>query len=296
MLWPGSASSGSDPSVEIFQQSLRDVGYVEGQNLVIEHRFAENHRARLPDLAAELVRLPVDVIVTFGTTATRAAQHATSTVPIVMTAIGADPVATGLVASLARPEGNITGVTALNRELWEKRLVLLKEAVPELTHLIVLVNGTNPTHTTGLGEVTTVSRALGLHLHPLEIRNASAFEPAFAAIAQEPPDALVVLWDTLTAAHAQRIADFAVRHRLPTLAPIKAYVQAGALLSYGTNFPGQIRRAAEYVEKILKGAKPADLPVERPLGFELVINLKTAQALGLTLPPMLLFQATEMIR
>jgi putative ABC transport system substrate-binding protein len=296
VLWPGRPPASPGPGVKAFEQRLRDLGYFEGQNLAIEHRYAESNDARLADLAAELVRLPVDVIMTSGTRATRAAQHATSTIPIVMTAVGVDPVAFGLVASLARPEGNITGVITVNFELLEKKLALLKEAVPRLARLALLWNPENPTHATSLREVTTITRALGVQLHPLEVRHASAFAPAFAAIAQEPPDALVVFWDALTGAHAHTIADFAVRHRLPTLAPNKAYVQAGALLSYGTSLPGQMRRAATYVDKILKGTKPADLPVERPMEFELVINLKTAQAIGLTLPPMLLFQATEVIR
>jgi putative tryptophan/tyrosine transport system substrate-binding protein len=235
------------------------------------------------------------VIVTAGTPATRAAKHATSTIPIIMTSMGVDPVASGLVSSLARPEGNITGVTALGAELYEQRLALLKEVVPKLARLAVFVSLANP-NSTCRREVTAAAQGLGVQLHILEIRDGHAFEPAFAAITQAPPDALLVCWDALTFMHARPIADFAVRHRLPTMSATRAYVQAGALISYGTSTRAQLRRAADYVDKVLKGTKPADLPVERPTEFELVLNLQTAQALGLTLPPTLLFQATEVLR
>ena len=278
-----------------FRQGLRDLGYIEGQNLTIEYRYTEGDVERLSDLAAELVRLHVDVIVTTGTPATRAAKDATSMIPIIMTNMGVDPVASGLVSSLARPEGNVTGVTALGAELYEKRLALIKEAVPSLARLAVFVSAANP-NSTCRREVTAAAQTLGVQLHLLDIRDAHAFEPAFAAIAQAPPDALLVCWDALTGIHARRIADFAVRHRLPTMTATKAYVQAGALMSYGTSIGAQMRRAADYVDKILKGTKPADLPVERPTQFELILNLQTAQALGLTLPPTLLFQATEVVR
>jgi putative ABC transport system substrate-binding protein len=184
-------------------------------------------------------------------------------------------------------------VTAFNTELWEKRLALLKEAVPRLARLAVLVT---PTTLTCLSDVTPAALAMGVQVYPLEVRDAHAFEHAFASVAQEPPDALLICWAPLTVNHARLIADFAVRHHLPTLAAIRQYVEAGALLSYGMHIPGQMHRAAAYVAKMLKGTKPADLPVERPTQFELVLNLQTAQALGLTLPPTLLFQATEVIR
>jgi len=295
----GFLSAGSSlptPNVEAFQQSLRDLGYVEGQNLAIEYRYAENHLERLPDLAAELVRLPVDLIVTSGTPATRAAKHATTTIPIVMAGIGADPVEAGLVASLARPEANVTGVAAIGTAGWEKRLELLREVVPRFVRLAVLWNPANPGNALCLSAVQVSAIALGVQLHALEVRDTNAFESAFAQIIQEPPDALLICWDGVTLHHASTIANFAVQSRLPTLAALREYAQAGALMSYGTSIPGQWRRAAYYVDKILKGTKPTDLPVELPMQFELVIKLKTAQALGLTMPPTLLFQADEIIR
>ena len=295
----GFLSAGSSlptPNVEAFQQSLRDLGYVEGQNLAIEYRYAENHLERLPDLAAELVRLPVDLIVTSGTPATRAAKHATTTIPIVMAGIGADPVEAGLVASLARPEANVTGVAAIGTAGWEKRLELLREVVPRFVRLAVLWNPANPGNALCLSAVQSSAMALGVQLHALEVRDTNAFESAFAQIIQEPPDALLICWDGVTLHHASTIANFAVQSRLPTLAALREYAQAGALMSYGTSIPGQWRRAAYYVDKILKGTKPTDLPVELPMQFELVINLRTAQALGLTMPPTLLFQADEIIR
>jgi putative ABC transport system substrate-binding protein len=296
----GLLSTGSSlaprPNIEAFQQGLRDLGYVEGQNIIIEYRYDEGKAERLPDLAVELVRLHVDVIVAASTTATRAAKQATSTIPIIMTGIGVDPVEAGLVASMAQPGGNVTGVAAFGAELWGKRLELFKEAVPRLSRLAVLWNPANPGNALCVKDIQAWALAMGVQLQSLEVRDANAFEPAFAAIAKETPDALVTCPDSLTSAHARPIADFAVRNRLPTLTAFRAYVQAGGLMSYGRSLLDQFRRAAYYVEKILKGTKPADLPVERPMQFELVINLKTAQALGLTLPPTLLFQATEVIQ
>jgi putative ABC transport system substrate-binding protein len=291
----GSPPSGPNPSVEAFQQGLRDLGYVEGQNLTIEYRYAEGNLERLPDLAAELVRLHVDVILAGGTPAARAAKQATSTIPVVML-VGVDPVEAGLVASLARPEGNVTGVGASGPAGWEKRLELLKEAVPRLARLAVLWNPANPGNAFGVRAVQAAAIAMGVTLQPLEVRDANAFEHAFAEIAKETPDAILICWDSVTLAHARPIADFAVRSRLPTMTALRDYVQAGALMSFGTSRPGQWRRAAYYVGKILQGTKPTDLPVKLPMQFELVINLKTAQALGLTLPPTLLFQANEVIR
>jgi putative ABC transport system substrate-binding protein len=297
VLNAGSLPSGPNPNGEAFQQGLRDLGYVEGQNLAFERRYAENNLERLPDLATELVRLHVDIIVTGGSTpATLAAKQATSTIPILMVGIGMDPVEAGLVASLARPEGNVTGMAASGLEGWEKRLEPLKEAVPRLSRVALLWNPANPGNVLCLRAVQAATLRMGMQLHPLEVRDANAFEHAFAEIAREPPDALLICRDDLTGAHARPIADFAVRSRLPTLTPSRGYVQAGALMSYGASVPDQWRRAATYVDKILKGTKPADLPVERPMKFELVINLKTVKALGLTLPPSILFQADEVIQ
>jgi putative ABC transport system substrate-binding protein len=297
----GYLASGSPPSEAAWQQSpfrqkLRELGWDEGHTIAIEHRYAEDNVERLPALAAELVRLHVDVIVAFTTPATHAAKQATSTIPIIMTGIGVDPVEAGLVASMARPGGNVTGVASFGTELWGKRLELFQEAVPKLSRLAVLWNPANPGNALCVKEIQAVALAMGVQLQSLEVRDANAFEHAFAALAQETPDALLTCADSLILAHARPIADFAVRSRIPTFSAFREWVQAGGLMSYGTSLPGQWQRAAYYVEKILKGTKPADLPVERPMQFELVINLKTAQALGLTLPPTLLFQATEVIQ
>jgi putative ABC transport system substrate-binding protein len=285
-----------NPSLEAFRQGLRDLGYVEGQNLVIEHRYAEGSQERLRDLAAELVQLKVDVIVAVATLATRAAQHATRTIPIVMTG-SADPVGLGLVASLARPGGNITGVRYLQAELPGKRLELLKETVPQSTRIAVLANSAAPTYDLYMPNLTVAARALGLHLHVIELRRADELDSAFAAMTHAGADALVVLTDggLLDSLHG-RIAALATTSRLPTMYGWKSYAEAGGLMSYGPSQRENGRLVATYVDKILKGAKPADRPVEQPTKFELVINLKTAQALGLTIPPTLLFQADEVLQ
>jgi len=264
----------------------------------MERRYAEGKLDRLPDLAAELVRLHVDIIVTGGSTpATLAAKQATSTIPILMAGLGTDPVEAGLVASLARPGGNVTGMTASDSEGWGKRLELLKEAVPGLARVALLWNPANLGNLFCLREVQAATLRMGVQLHLLEVRDANAYEPAFAEIAREPPDALLICrGDQTAAAYARPIADFAVRSHLPTMTSLREYVQAGVLMSYGLSLPAQWRRAALYVDKILKGTKRAGLPVERPMKFELVINLKTAEGLGLTLSPTLLFQADEVIK
>ena len=284
------------PWVEILRQGLRDLGYVESQNLIIEPRYAEGRDERLPELAAELVRLPVDIIVAGGSTAIRAAQDATRTIPIVMAAAG-DPVGTGLITSLARPGGNITGVSLLSAELPGKRLEILKEAVSQSTRIAVLMNPTNPGSARQLRNLTEASRALGLHLHAVELRRPEELDGAFAAMTREQVDALFVMDEPLlmNSLRAQ-IADFAAKSKVPAIYGWRAYVDAGGLLAYGPRLPDVIRRAAVYVDKILKGAKPGDLPVEQPTTFELIINLKAAKALGLTIPSTLLFQADEVIQ
>jgi putative ABC transport system substrate-binding protein len=295
-LSPGPPPSQSSPSMEAFRQGLRDLGYVEGQNLVIEWRWAEGRDERLPDLAAELVRLQVEVIVVGGVAAIRAAQHATSTIPIVMAA-NYDPVGEGFVASLAHPGGNITGVSWLGAELPGKRLEILKETLPQSTRIAVLGNPTFAAYDTWLHSLTTAARALGLHLHVLELRRADELDSAFAALTNTGADALIVLSDPalMDGLHG-RIVDFAATSRLPAMYDWRAYVDAGGLMSYGPNMPDMQRRAASYVDKILKGAKPADLPIEQPTTFNLVINLKVARALGLTIPPTVLFQAHEVLQ
>jgi len=293
--WLSLGNAPSDPNrgVADFQQGLRDVGYVVGQNVAIEYRFANGNMERLPELAAELARLPVDVIVTSGEPAALAAKRATTTVPVVATEFGLDPVAAGLVASLGRPGGNITGMATISEELWQKRLGLLREIAPKIARLAVLWNPANPGNRICLDEIQAAAKPIGVRLHSLEVRDGKALERAFAAIVKEPADAIVICWDGVTLEHARAIADFALKRRLPTVTPLKEYVQAGALLSYGTSLPAHRRRAAHYVDKILKGTKPASLPVERPTLFELIVNVKTANALGLTLPPALVMLADD---
>ena len=288
---PSEASRG----MSAVQQGLHDLGYVEGQNLVIEHRYAEGRPERLPDLAAELVRLQVEVIYAGGTAAVRAAQHATRTIPIVM--ITYDAVGEGFVASLAHPGGNITGLSWLGAELPGKRLELLKETVPQSARIAVLANPDSPGHGPQMHNLRVAAQTLGLHLHVLEVHRAEELDAAFAAMTREGADALFVSVDPLVIEPLRgRIAALAATHRLPAMYPFRQWVEAGGLMSYGPNLFDVQWRAATYVDKILKGAKPADLPVEQPTKFELVINLKTAKALGLTIPPTLLFQADEVIR
>jgi putative tryptophan/tyrosine transport system substrate-binding protein len=284
------------PYVEAFQQGLRGLGYAEGQNLAIEYRYAEAMAERLSELAAELVRLPVEVIVAGGAEAIRAAQHATRTIPIVMAGTG-DPVAAGFVASLARPRGNITGLSDLSVEIPGKRLEILKETVPQSARIAVLVDPAASYHDSKMHSLTVAARALGVHLHVVELRRADELDSASAAMTHDGADALTVMESgPLHLGLRGRTVDLAAQHRLPAMYERKETVAAGGFMSYGANIPENYRRAATYVDKILKGAKPADLPVEQPTTFELVVNLKTAQALGFTIPPTLLFQATEVIR
>jgi ABC-type uncharacterized transport system substrate-binding protein len=291
-LHPGSWSATLEP----FRQSLHELGYSEGQNLVLEYRYAEGSDERLADLALELARLQVDVIVAVGVAGNRAAQHATHTIPIVMTGI-ADPVAQGFIASLARPGRNITGLATLNEALPGKRLELLKETVPQRARIAVLTNPTHELHGLWMHNLTVASRALGLHLHVVELRRPEELDSAFAAMTQAGAGALVVLSDpVLLAKLYERTVDLAAKHRLPTMYDQRYYMDAGGLMYYGLSQPDRSRSVAVYVDKILKGAKPADLPVEQPTKFELVINLKTAQALGITMPPSLLLLADEVIR
>jgi putative ABC transport system substrate-binding protein len=292
-LAPG-GGAGSPPA-EAFRQGLRELGYVEGHNLALEFRAAEGKSEVLPALAAELVQLPVDVIVVLSSVAAQAAKHTTTTIPIVMVSSG-DPVATGLVASLARPGGNLTGLTGLATELSGKRLELLREAVPSLSRVAVLWNASDAAMTHTFKGIQAAAPVLGMAVHPLGVREAKEIDSAIAAMTAERPDALFMISDVLTSRHTQQVVDFAAQHQLPTLFEGRGPVAAGGLISYGPSVPELLRRAASYVDKILKGAKPGDLPVERPMKFELVINLKTAKALGITFPPSLLFQADEVIR
>ncbi len=278
-----------------FFQGLRDLGYVEGRNITIEHRSSEGKYERLPDLAAELVRLKVDVIVAPASQNPFAAKQATRTIPIVMTG-HPNPVGMGLVASLARPGGNVTGLSALSPEIWGKQLELLKETVPRVSRVAVLGNPTNPAYPLLLREVEVAARSLGVQLQTLEARGPDDFERAFAAMLRERAGALLVQLDGMFLLHRTRIADLAAKSRLPAMYELREFVDAGGLVGYGPSIRDRFRRAATYVDKILKGAKPADLPVEQPTKFELIINLKTAKVLGLIIPPSVLVRADEVLQ
>ncbi|MGA9512447.1 MAG: ABC transporter substrate-binding protein [Pseudolabrys sp.] len=281
--------------VEAFRQKLRELGHVEGKNIAIEYRWAEGQDDRLPNLASELVRLKPDVIVTTGTPGAVAAMQATKTIPIVM-ASSADPVGSGLVASLARPGGNVTGFTILGPELEGKRLELLKQAVPGLSRLAVLWNPSNPGIVSYFETVKNAGRALQISLGPVvEIRRSDELDSAFTAIASARPHALVVIADRFLLSHRKQIVEFAAVKRLPTMYPYREYVDAGGLMSYAPSNIELFLGTAIYVDKILKGAKPGDLPIQEPTKFELVINLKTAKALGLDVPLHLQQLANEMI-
>ena len=281
--------------IEAFQQGLRELGYVEGQNVAIERRAPEWKQERLPGLAAELVRMKVDVIVTANTRATEAARRATGVIPIVFTVSG-DPVAEGLVASLARPGGNLTGLATTSPELVGKQLEMLKAIVPKSARVAVLENPTQPSHARAMQQAAVAARALGVKLQTLQARTPSEIETAFATMSSQRVDGVLVLRDAEFRAHRSQIVALAARRRLPAVYGLREEAEAGGLVAYGASVPELFRRAATYVDKILKGAKPADLPVEQPTKFELVINLKTAKALRLTIPSSLLVQADQVIQ
>lgn len=281
--------------LDAFRQRLRELGWVEGQNIVIEYRFAEGKLDRLQDLAADMVRLRVDVIVSLGTQGVTAAKNATETIPIVMIAVR-DPIGIGLIASLARPGGNVTGVSGYaGLESIAKQLQLLKEMVPEAGRVAILSNPTNAYHKLAINEVNVAAQAIGVQLQLVEARDESDFDGAFAAMTKERAGAVLVLSDIIFNSHGARLADLATAGRLPTANAVRESVEAGGLMAFGPSFLDSYRRSAEYVDKILKGTKPADLPVEQPTKFELVINLQTAKRLGLTLPPTILSRADEVI-
>jgi putative ABC transport system substrate-binding protein len=290
----GNSFSDLSPRVDGFKQGLRELGYVEGQNINIEYRFADGKVERLSDLAAELTRLKLDCIVTAGTPATHAAKQATSTIPIVMGNVD-DPIAQGFAISLARPGGNITGMTDIASELAGKRLELLKEAVPKLSRVAVLWTP-NPPGSPQWEESRKTGLELGLQVHSMEVRNATDLENAFSEGIKARSAGLTVVAAPLLGANQKRIADLAIKHRLPVMWPFRQYVEAGGLMAYGPFMPDLYRRAATLVDKILKGAKPADLPIERPIKFELIINLNNAKQIGLTMPPNVLARADRVIR
>jgi putative tryptophan/tyrosine transport system substrate-binding protein len=280
---------------QAFRLGLQELGWIEGGNMLIDFREAEGNFARLPDLAVDLVRLKVDLIVARSSQFVQPAKEATSSIPIVFV-VHADPVGTGHVASLARPGGNITGLANLHTDLSTKELEILSSAVPEDTRIAVLWNPDTPSHTPALKAVEEAGRTLRVQLQPVGARSAAELEGAFAAMARVRAQAVLVLGSAVFTAERQRVAELAMTHQLPTMLQTKEAVEAGGLMSYGPNFEDLYRRGAIYVDKIFKGAKPADLPVEQPTKFALVINLKTAEALGLTIPLHLLFQADEVIR
>ncbi len=287
------SASGHRRQLEAFRAGLSDLGYVEGKNIVIEFRWAEGEYDRLPDLAAELLGLKVDILVTHGTPGVLAAKQATRTVPIVMAAIG-DPVAVGAVASIARPGGNITGMTFFNPEIAAKRVELLKAAFPTLRRIAILLNPNNPVIGPILQEMKLTAETLMVDLQQFEARGPSDFDQVFSAMAKEAVDAVVIVEDPMIIANAGAIGKLASKQRFPSIG-FKDVAEAGGLLAYGVHFPQMFRRAAFFVDKILRGTKPSDLPVERTTKFELVINLKTAKAFGIEIPPTLLARADEVI-
>jgi putative ABC transport system substrate-binding protein len=290
-----SAASGQ---ADIFREALHELGWVEGQNIMLEFRFAEGRPERFPEFATELVRLPADVLVTVGSSATQAAKDVTNTVPIV-TVNSQDPVRDGFIASLARPGGNITGLTGLMTGLSEKRWDLLRGLIPGVSRVAVLTNrnvSVAAMLAPHLAEIEAAGRPFGLQFVRLELQTADDFETAFETAVQERVDTIMIQTDALTINNRVRIAGLAMADRLPMISDRREYVEVGSLLSYGPNVTSQYRRAAYYVDRILRGTKPAELPVEQPTTFEFVINLKTAQALGLTIPPHVLLQATEVIQ
>ena len=290
----GDHSSGH-PFIAAFRQGLRELGYAEGQNIVIEYRYAQGLADRFRDLAAELIRLKVDVLVVGGTAGALSAKAQTTTIPIVF-ALAGDPVATGLVGSLSRPGGNVTGVSVFHPEISTKDLELLKGAVPQLSRVAVLYNPDNPVTRSALDETRKAARALSLELHVVEARRPEELTNAFSMATARRPGALLALSDPVFGNVLAELAGLATKHRLPAMYNRREFAEVGGLLAYGPSFSDNYRRAAIYVDRILKGAKPTDLPVEQPTKFELVINAKTAKALGLTIPQSLLVRADEIIQ
>jgi ABC-type uncharacterized transport system substrate-binding protein len=296
-LSPGDAASDSTRA-EAIRLALRELGYIEGQNIAIEYRYTEAKPNRAPEVAAELVRLKVDIIVVAGGNPwIRAAKNATKTIPIVMVGPGGDPVEAGYVESLARPGGNVTGLTNLSRELGGKRLELLKEAVPKVARVAVLYDPAIPATAREVKEdLPVAARALGLTVQPWEVRDADGFEKVFAALNKERPGGLYVPGGGALRIANKRIAGFALKSRLPSMYGNREYIEAGGLMSYGAAEADSYRRVAYYVDRILKGTKPADLPVEQPTKFEFIVNLKTAKQIGLTIPPNVMARADKVIK
>jgi putative tryptophan/tyrosine transport system substrate-binding protein len=286
--------SDTEDAIDAFRAKLRDLGYLEGQNLSIEYRYADGKHERLLKLAAELVRLKVDVIFAYGTPAARAAKNATSAIPIVFGVVS-DPLAAGLVASLTLPGGNVTGVTPDNPDLSAKRVSILKEAIPSATRMAVLANPDFPATPAMLAETRHGARVLGIGLQVLEARDPDGLAKAFGAMTRAKANAVIILADPMFIAHQHRIAELAMSNRIPAIYHLRDFVESGGLISYGADYAEMFQQSAVLIDKILKGAKPANIPVEHPWHFALVINLKTAKTLGLTLPPSLLLRADQVI-
>ena len=280
--------------LDAFREGLQELGYEEGRNIVIEYRWADGKYDQFPALVAELIAAKVDAIVTAGTPAALAVKKATTTVPLVMVAVG-DPVGTGLVPSLARPGGNLTGLSSVAPDLEGKRLQLLREVVPALSHVAMFINSLNPFHISSMKQARTAAQAMGIKLQLHDIRKSEDLDDAFAAIRKERPDALLILADRVFLHNRERMMDFTREQRLPNVNAYKELVEVGGLMSYGPSYEDMHKRAAIYVDKILKGAKPADLPIEQPSKFTFIINLKTAKALGVTVPSQLLGLADQLI-
>jgi ABC-type uncharacterized transport system substrate-binding protein len=285
----------NETRIETFRQGLRELGYLEGKNVMIEYRYAEGKLDRLPSLASELVEQQVDVIVTIGTPGVLAAKNATATIPIVFVSVS-DPVANGVVASLARPGGNVTGFSILAPELSRKRLELLKEAFPKVTRVLVLWNPTSSGESLSFTETLGVAKGLGVQLYSMKVRRASDFESEFQRARNASVQALVTLPSPIVNSNLNQVLEFAAKNRLPAMYFTSEFVEAGGLMSYAPNFADQFPRAATYVDKILKRAKPGDLPIEQPTKFELIINLKTAKQMGMTVPANILARADRVIR
>jgi putative ABC transport system substrate-binding protein len=294
----GFLGSGSYERVtyEPFIQGLRDLGWVQGQNVTIDYRFADGSIERLPDLAVELAQRKVDVIVAVATPSSLAAKHATKTIPVVMVGAG-DPVAAGLVTNLARPDGNVTGLSFdVSLESFTKSLELFKQAAPTARRVAVLINPANPAQHHAVNNLGVAAKQLGVHLRVLQARGPDDFDAAFTAMSKEGFDGLLVVTDPTFVSNRTRLAELALKHHMPSIHGVRAYVEAGGLMSYGPNMAVLYRRASTYVDKLLKGAKPRDLPVEQPSKFELVVNLKAARALGITIPQSLRLRADEVIQ
>jgi putative tryptophan/tyrosine transport system substrate-binding protein len=295
ILLPSSPTSSPDANLEAFRQGLRDLGYVDGRNITLEYRWAENREDQYPALVAELIRLKVDIIFTSSTPAVLVAKQATNTIPIVFP-VSSDPVSVGIVDSFARPGGNATGLSSMASELWPKRMELLKEAFPKVSRLAMIWNSSNPGMKLRAKETVATAGPLGVTVQDRGVPNLDGLEIVFTTLSKDRPDALLTMVDPFTRFYLKKILEFAAKNRLPAMYEERSFVEAGGLISYGPSIAELYRRSATYVDKILKGAKPADLPIEQPTRFELFINLKTARELGVTIPQSVLYQADKVIK